>query len=331
MKGILIINLGSPDDLSTSSIKKYLKEFLSDGLVIDYPKFIRKMVVNLFIIPLRIKTTSKAYSRIWSKNGSPLINGTYKLSSYVKNKLNWPVEIAMRYQNPSIKSALEKLIEKGCNEITVLPLYPHYAISSTKTSIKEVKRVVDKNKMSVKLNFIKSFYKDEGYIEALVSVIENHRSPNSDLLLFSYHGIPKRHLRKASKKIKHLESKCLNSECLIEEYCYRHQVYETSRLCAEKMRIPNKNWKVSFQSRIGPGWLEPFTDKELSSLPQKGVRHIDVVCPSFIIDNLETLEEIDIQGRNIFLNSGGVTFNYIPCMNFNSLFIDYLSSKLKKG
>ena len=332
MKGILLVNLGSPKDLENQSIKEYLTEFLSDDLVVDYPKFIQQILVNWIIVPNRYKKTQRAYAKIWTDNGSPLINNTKELGLNLAKESSLPVEVAMRYQKPSIEDAITELKNKGCTEIKAMPLYPHYAISTTLTTQQKIQDVAENIDKEIEIEFITSFYNEPEYIDALCSLIQKNRDEESDLLLFSYHGIPLRHLKKAKRKSNNSSycSYCSNASCPSKEYCYRHQVYETSRLCAEKLNIPKEKWQVSFQSRIGPGWLKPFTDEVLNELPDKGIKKLDVICPSFVIDNLETLEEINIEGRNDFLAAGGVKFNYIPCLNYEKDWVEVLKNISKK-
>jgi len=306
MKGVLLINLGSPDDLSLSSIKNFLKEFLSDDHVVDLPKVIQKILVNFVIVPFRSKKTKKAYESIWTEDGSPLIINTNLIAKNLHDKISHPVEVAMRYQNPSIMSGLIKLNEKGCNEIIAVPLYPHYAESTSLTTQIEVKRIVEDLNLDIELSISKEFYKEEGYIKALSSKIKNNLPKNYDYLLFSYHGIPKRQSKRTYPT-------------------YKDQVIESSKLCAERLNLQDKKWGISFQSRIGPGWLEPFTDKILEELPKKKIKRIAVVCPSFVADNLETLEEINLEARKIFLESGGEEFTYLPCLNDDNDWIDFLT------
>ncbi|MDP6182037.1 MAG: ferrochelatase [SAR86 cluster bacterium] len=330
MKGILLVNLGSPKNLEDKSIKEYLREFLSDDLVIDYPKWIQQVLVNWIIVPNRYKKTQEAHSKIWTEEGSPLINNTIELGRHLAEESSLQVEAAMRYQEPSIDEGLKSLINKGCSSIQVIPLYPHYAISSSLTTKNKVIEAAKDLNEKVDVNFVEPFYNNPEYIDSLCSLIKEYRKEDSDLLLFSYHGIPIRHLRKANPNKKHNYQLCKKSECISKEFCYRHQVYETSRLCAEKLNIPKDQWKVSFQSRIGPGWLKPFTDKELNILPGKGIKRVDVISPSFIVDNLETLEEINIEGRQDFLAAGGEEFNYIPCLNSSKDWVEALNKISKR-
>ena len=332
MKGILLINLGSPKDLELESIKEYLKEFLSDDLVIDYPKLLQQILVNWIIIPSRYKNTREAYSEIWTKNGSPLINDTRILGEKVRSKSDTPVEVSMRYQFPSIEEGMVNLKKKGCSEIFVVPLYPHYAMSTVLTTENEVKRIENELKLNLKLNFIGAFYNEKEYISSLSNIILNNRQIGSDFLLFSYHGIPNRHLLKTDPTKNHcLKVKnCCDLESKAKPFCYKAQVIETSKLCARQLELKENEWGISFQSRIGPGWIQPFTDKELVRLAEEGIKNLDVVCPAFVTDNLETLEEMNIRGRETFLEAGGKSFNYIPCLNDEESWVDFLVSASKR-
>lgn len=306
MKGILLVNLGSPDDLNLSSIKRYLKEFLSDDFVVDLPKIVQQILVNCIVIPFRSKRTKKAYEAIWTEEGSPLLINTKNIAQKLYEKINSPVEIAMRYQNPSIESALMQLKERGCKEVVVVPLYPHYAEATSLSTKIETERVAKNLGLEISLSFSNEFYKENGYIKALSSKIERHLPIDYDYLLFSYHGIPKR-------------------QNLKTDPTYEEQVLQASKLCAQKLNIQVEKWGVSFQSRIGPGWLQPFTDKVLEDLPKKEIKKIAVVCPSFVADNLETLEEINLEAKETFLTSGGVEFTYIPCLNDDNDWINFLT------
>ena len=305
MKGVLIINLGTPDNLELPSVKKYLKEFLSDSYVVDIPTIIRKILVNFVIVPFRSRKTQEAYKSIWTKKGSPLIINTNLIKEKLDQKIEYPVEMAMRYQNPSIEKGLISLEEKGCKEIIVLPLYPHYAEATSLTTKLKVKDVKDKLDLDLKLSFLDEFYTEDGYVESLSKQINSHLNDDVDFLLFSYHGIPKRQNVRTNPT-------------------YEEQVKLASKLCAERLDLKDDQWGVAFQSRIGPGWLQPFTDKVLENLPKNGIKKIAVVCPSFVADNLETLEEINIEARETFIEAGGEKFVFIPCLNNDDNWIDFL-------
>ena len=334
MKAVLLVNLGSPRDLKLSSIKEYLMEFLTDDNVIDLPKIIQKILVKNIIVPFRSKKTQEAYSSIWKKDGSPLIINSNSLAKKLSEKTNYSVEIAMRYQHPSIKYAIEKLINKGCKEIIAVPLYPHYAQSTILTTENKIKEISTSLGGNLKVSFIRPFYNEEGYIDALTSLIKESLPSDFDHLLFSYHGIPERHVKNTDPSKTHcLKVKdCCNIKADAHQFCYRHQVLETTKLCAKKLNIEKEKWSVSFQSRIGPGWLKPFTDKVLDELPKKNIKKLAVVCPAFVADNLETLEEINIRAREQFIHNGGIEFTYIPCLNDNNNWVDFLSNYIiQKG
>ena len=305
MKGVLLINLGTPDNLELPSVKKYLKEFLSDSYVVDIPTIIRKILVNFIIVPFRSRKTQEAYKSIWTKEGSPLIINTNLIKEKLDQKIEYPVEMAMRYQSPSIAKGLISLEEKGCKEIIVLPLYPHYAEATSLTTKLKVKDVKDKLDLDIQLSFLDEFYNEDGYIESLSKQINSHLNDDVDFLLFSYHGIPKRQNVRTNPT-------------------YEEQVKLASKLCAERLDLKDDQWGVAFQSRIGPGWLQPFTDKVLENLPKNGIKKIAVVCPSFVADNLETLEEINIEARETFIEAGGEKFVFIPCLNNDDNWIDFL-------
>jgi protoporphyrin/coproporphyrin ferrochelatase len=330
MKGILLINLGSPKTLELSSVKAYLKEFLSDDLVIDLPKIAQQLLVNLIIVPFRSSKTLHAYSTVWTEAGSPLISETYAIATALAEHTSQPIVVAMRYQLPSIEAGLESLLEQGCDEVLVLPLYPHYAMSTSLTTRLEVEAVAARLKPALKLEFIESFYKDAGYIKALAEKIQRGLPANADYLLFSYHGLPERHLVKTDPTGNHClkSGDCCRVMSAATPYCYKAQVLETSRLVAEYLGLAADKWGVAFQSRIGPGWLQPFTDEEMQALPGAGKKHLAVVCPSFVADCLETLEEVNMRAREDFMAAGGETFTYIPCLNDDPLWIDYLADLL---
>ena len=312
MKGNLLINLGSPKQLSIESVKDYLTEFLSDDLVIDFPKPIQKFLVKGIIVPLRHKKTFESYKKIWTDEGSPLIVISKKLAQRVQDETGIKTEVGMRYKEPSIKDALNNLINQGCEEIRVLPLYPQFTGSSSLTSINKVKELKEEQ-TSKSINYIykESFYNDQNYIKYLTESISRKLPDNIDYLLFSFHGLP-------------------NRQDTQFEPSYSSQCKETSRLVAEKLGFSEKQWGVSFQSRLGPGWTKPFTDKVLSNLPNEGKKNLAVVSPAFYVDNLETLEELSIEGKKTFLDSGGEEFTYIDCLNDSDFGVKVIASLLEE-
>lgn len=325
-KGILLMNLGSPNSTKVADVKKYLDQFLMDERVIDKSWLMRALLVKGIIVPFRAPKSAEAYKTIWTEEGSPLVVLTRQLQAALQSKVEEPVEIAMRYGNPSPEEAFDALLQRSPNlkEVIALPLYPHYAMSSYETAVEYTKEVHRKKKYSFKLDFIDPFYNEPHYIDALANVFRPFIQNDYEHLLFSYHGVPGRHIRKSDITGSH----CLQVENCCEvaspahAHCYRHQVFTTTKLVTEKLNIPKEKYSVSFQSRLGKGWLTPFTDIRLAEMPAEGIKKLLIVCPAFVSDCLETLEEIKIRGKEIFLNAGGESFEMIPCLNTNPLWVD---------
>ncbi len=334
-KGILLINLGSPDSTEVPDLRKYLDEFLMDERVIDKSWLMRTLLVKAIIVPFRAPKSAEAYRKIWMKEGSPLIVYTKKLKEALENKNGGPVEIAMRYGNPSAEDGLNKLVQSNplLEEIVIVPLYPHYAMSSYETAVEDVKAVYKKNQYSFKISFVPPFYKNPGYLNALAENIKLYLNKTCDHILFSYHGIPGRHIRKSDVTGCH----CLQTENCCETaspahaHCYRHQVRTTTRLVTEMLNIPVNKYSISFQSRLGKGWLTPFTDIRLVEMPKEGIKNLLILCPAFVSDCLETLEEIAMRGKEIFMNAGGESFTMIPCLNTNALWVEALAEIVERG
>jgi ferrochelatase len=308
--GLLLLNLGSPDSFSIPDVKKYLGEFLMDERVIDAPYLVRSMIVRGFILPFRPKRSAHAYSKVWTKDGSPLIAITKLFKKEIEQLVDMPVAIAMRYGNPTPKAALEEL--KDVKTIYIAPLYPHYAMSSYETAVLHALKYVDK---SITVKVLKPFYNESTYIDSLVRSIRSHlaiQPPGH--LLFSYHGLPVRHLKKTSACP--VDPTCCTIPSGAWNTCYRHQVIETTNLVAEKLNLSKDQYSYSFQSRLGrDAWIKPFTVELLETFPSKGIKDLVVVCPAFVADCLETLEEIAMAGREIFLKAGGESFSVVPCLN----------------
>jgi len=324
---VLLVNLGSPSTLNIRDIRKYLKEFLSDDAVIDLPKPIQQFIVRAFVIPFRPKRTKSSYQHIWTPEGSPLVINTERIARALHKKTGWNVRIAMRYQEPSIRKAIENINQDNCEEVIVVPLYPHNAMATIGSTRKEVERIVAEVNSKLQIRFVRSFFDHPAYIDSLANSIRPHLSDQTDMLLFSYHGLPERQIRKADPVGDHcmIAEKCCTRNSNSARQCYRANALKTAELTAHKLGLLKGTWKVSFQSRvsaIGPKWLTPYTKDELKHGPNNEIRNIVVVCPSFICDCLETLFEIDIEGRQMFSESGGQSFRFVPCLNDNSDFID---------
>ena len=298
-KNILLINLGSPKSLDKKDVKDYLREFLSDDLVIDLPKILQQFILRCFILPFRPTQAKEAYELICKEEGSPLIINTQKIANSLAKKTGWNVDIAMRYQEPSIENVIEKYKENNVEELTVISLYPHNAMSTTLSTELAVKEVVRRIYPDLKLSFVEPFYDNPLYIEALSESIKPYLE-DIEKLVFSYHGIPMRHIKKSDISGSHCigENSCCNIDNISSRNCYRSNTFTTSKLTAQYLKLKSSEWMMTFQSRvsiISPNWLKPYTDIELDNLPPKGVERVGVVCPSFVADCLETLEEIKIQ------------------------------------
>lgn len=317
-KVVLLMNLGSPDSTSAEDLKTYLNEFLMDERVIDTPKWWRTILVKKLIVPSRAPKSAEKYKSIW-KDGSPLILYTEQQAELLRKKTNWNVEICMRYGNPSSANVLEKISRQNVDEVILVPLYPHYAMSSYETAVEQVKEICTTKKYSFKLKTVPVFYNHPEFINAWVANLTSYLKEDYDHILFSYHGIPERHVTKLDPTKSHCLKKdnCCSLNCeSAQEVCYRHQVYETTRLVVEKLNIPKEKYSISFQSRLGRAkWLLPNTANVLRELPNKGVKKLVVLCPSFVSDCLETLEEIHDEGKEDFLKSGGEKFVPVPCLN----------------
>lgn len=332
--GILLINLGSPKKLTKKSVREYLKVFLSDDYVLDLPKILQQIILRVFILPFRPKKTLEAYELIWTPEGSPLIISTESIANKLSLKTGWDVDYAMRYEDPSIENALLNFKNKGIYKIIVISLYPHNALATTITTEMETRIVAYKLSEDFELVFTKPFFDNEIYINAIANTIKPCIEKASfDKIVFSYHGIPKRQAKKTDETGEHCfsDSNCCEIAGDGSKDCYRSHTRIASDLTARKLGLSDDQWEVAYQSRLGPGWLTPFTDKRLAELPEEGKKNIAVLCPSFISDCLETLEEIDIRGRKTFFDAGGKNMTYIPCLNDSEDTINLLENLVKSA
>jgi ferrochelatase len=325
-KGILLVNLGSPDSTSVGDVRRYLNEFLMDGRVIDTPWLLRRFIVGMILIN-RPKESAHAYEKIWTKDGSPLVATSRRTREKLQELVTVPVELAMRYQNPSIESAIQKLAAQKIDDVLLIPLFPHYAMSSYETAVERVKKVAKKFAPQMKITVQPPYFDSPDYIAALVGSAKSHLETGYDHLLFSFHGIPERHLRKSDPTHCHCLTKenCCEVPSPAHATCYRAQCFKTVAAFVKLAEIPAEKFSVSFQSRLGRDpWLKPYTDFELAELPKRGVKKLLVICPAFVSDCLETLEEIAMRGRETFLSAGGKEFAQIPCLNEHPLWISTL-------
>jgi protoporphyrin/coproporphyrin ferrochelatase len=333
-QGVLLANLGSPDSPSIPDVRRYLKEFLMDGRVLDAPKPVRWMIVNLFILPFRPKNSAHAYQKIWQHDGSPLILFSKELRNKIADELSEiPISLGMRYGNPSLKDAAEKLRNQGVEKVILVPLYPHYAMSSFETVVAKVQENESRVENPMRISVMPAFYNRESYIDALYRSATDSLSQPFDHYLFSYHGLPERHLRKTDITGEHcLQMKeCCSVQSSAHQFCYRHQVMETSQLFAGKAGLPEGKWSVAFQSRLGRDpWLTPNTADHVVDLAKHGVKRLWVIAPSFVSDCLETLEELKLQIADDFRSAGGEFFYYAPAMNTHESWIKSLASLIRE-
>ena len=325
-RGVILMNLGSPDSTKVSDVRAYLNEFLMDERVIDSPYIIRTLLVKGIITPFRAPKSAEAYSAIWGQDGSPLVSITHDLKKALQKQISEPIEVAMRYGNPSMKIAYDQMHKKHpeVEEVILLPLYPHYAMSSYETAVEHAKNVHKKHKYSFRITTVPPFYDHPAYISALAESIKEKLTPGSHLL-FSYHSIPERHIKKSDVTGNHClcTTHCCETPSPAHAYCYRHQCFVTTRLVTQRLGISADNYSVSFQSKLGRSeWLKPSTTMRMDQMPTEGIKNLSVVCPSFVSDCLETLEEIGIREKENFLKAGGETFTFIPCMNTHPAWIN---------
>ena len=329
-----MINLGSPDSASVADVRKYLREFLMDPRVLDVPWPARWCVVHLAILPRRPVESAEAYKKIWTKDGSPLVATSRNVRRELQRRLGGEiaVELAMRYQNPDIESAVARLRAQGVTDLLVFPLFPHFAMSSFETALVRAREVAARLAPEMRLRAAEPFFDDPGYIAALAASAEDFLEEGYDHLLFSFHGLPERHLRKADPTGGHCLAApdCCETPSPAHRTCYRAQCLATVRAFVGAAGVPANKYSVSFQSRLGRDpWLEPYTDFELALLAGTGVKKLLVICPAFVSDCLETLEEIAIRGREIFLAAGGSGFSLIPCLNEHPRWLDALEKMVR--
>lgn len=335
-RAVLLVNLGSPDSTAVPDVRRYLKEFLGDERVIDLkPRWAAQLLVNVIIAPTRAPKSAKAYEEVWTKEGSPLVTTSTKVRDQLAASLGpaTPVYLAMRYGKPAIADVLATIAADGIEELLLFPQYPHYAMSSWETVVVKVYAEARRVAPAVRVACAQPFYEDADYIEALHAVSRPYFDQPHDHILFSYHGIPVRHLRKGDASHAHCTIKpdCCTTCDAAHAMCYKAQVTKTTHALVRRAGLPDGTWSISFQSRIaGEPWLEPYTDKEFERLPAEGKKRLVVMTPAFVSDCLETLEEIAGEGREEFLQAGGETFQHVPCLNDQPPYIAFLATRVQR-
>jgi ferrochelatase len=324
---ILLINLGSPESPDTKHLKPYLKEFLMDERVIDIPLWWRTILVKGVIVPFRSPKSAAKYKAIWTNEGSPLVAHTKKQTALLQQRVTSPVYYSMRYGKPSAGEVLRQIHDDhpSVDKLIVLPLYPHYAMSSYETAAEQVRQLHKQGGYGSELAIVPPFYDHPSYIHALSESVRPYIAQEFDHVLFSYHGIPERHVKKTDCTEMHClqSSTCCDITSPAHDFCYRHQVITTTNKVAQLLGLSKQQYSFSFQSRLGrDAWLKPYTAEQLKKFPATGIRKLLIVCPAFVSDCLETLEEIAIEGKEDFLKHGGESFVMIPALNENGLWID---------
>jgi ferrochelatase len=335
-KSVLLVNLGSPERPDTGSIRRYLKTFLSDPRVMDMPSIIRWLVLHIFILPFRPRAIREKYERIWNEDGFLLIRNSKKLVEALSVELGeeYLVEIAMRYSTPSIKSALQRIVKSGVSDLLVIPLFPQYA-SATSGSILEY--FFDAIKTWIvfpRITVLPQFHSHPGFIHAWAEVAKEYLQEKPDHILFSFHGLPEKHILKADPS----GTQCLHSHQCCDElhgenhHCYRAQCFQTARNIADAVGINEKDYSVAFQSRLGKAkWIEPYTSEVIDKLGSTGVQNLLVLCPSFVADCLETVEEIGVAEKERFLLSGGQELTLVPSLNAENVWVDALVDMIRQN
>jgi len=335
-RAVLLVNLGSPDSATIPDVRRYLSEFLGDVRVIDRPgRPWQWLLVNGLIIPLRVKKSTHAYKKVWTREGSPLVVTSEKVQKKLVAALaadEVPVFLAMRYGTPSIATVLAAIEKAGIDEVLLFPQYPQYAMSSYETVVEKVFAEAGQLERPPRFTTVQPFFEDPDYIAALVESARPALLQGYDHLLFSYHGLPERHMRKADSSHAHCLTvpDCCRTCSPAHATCYKAQTVRTTQAFAHLAGLEPKKYSISYQSRlVGEPWLTPYTDHELERLPKEGCKRLLVITPAFTADCLETLEEIQLAGRDTFLEAGGETFTHIPCLNDHPAFIAYLANRTR--
>ena len=318
-KGVLLVNLGSPDSPEPKDVRSYLDEFLMDERVIDIPYLLRVLLVKGIILNTRPKKSAKAYKKIWWDEGSPLIVLSKRLQNKITKQVSIPVALGMRYGNPSMEVGLKELHNQGVEEVLLIPLYPQFAMATIETILVLAEKIRKEKYPTVEFTIIPAFYNHKDYIRDLSNSIKSslEKFPN-EYLLFSYHGVPERHIKKSDITKSHckIDGTCCSVPSPAHEFCYRHQCLETTKQVATFLKLEEGMYGTSFQSRLGRDpWLQPYTDATIDGLAQKGIKNLAVVTPAFVSDCLETLEEIGMEAAHSFKENGGENFLSVPCLN----------------
>jgi ferrochelatase len=332
--GILLIQLGTPDSPSVPDVRKYLREFLNDARVIDIPWIARKLLVNLIIVPFRAPKSAKIYQKLWTENGSPLLYYSESLAQKLQKLLgdSYEVELAMRYQSPSMDEVLERMRRKNYDRILILPLFPHYASATSGSAVDKAMKIIKKWWVIPEVKMITQFWEDEGYLNSFTERGRQYNIAEYDHVIFSYHGLPVRQVDKV-----YIDGNpCTDHNCeneITEEnkYCYKAQCYATTRALAEKLNIPPDKYTVGFQSRLDKNWLTPFTDKVVVEQAEKGAKKLLVFSPAFVADCLETVIEIGDEYQLLFKEHGGEKVQLVESLNDDDNWVTAVKNLVEKN
>ncbi len=333
-KGVLLVNLGSPDSTDVKDVRRYLDEFLMDERVIDIPYWKRFLLIKGIILNVRPKKSAAAYKKIWWKEGSPLVVISERFTEKVKKKIDIPVALGMRYGSMSMEKAFRELESQHVTDVYLIPLYPHFAMSSYETVVEKAKDILSSSFKGMKMDVLAPFYKHPDYIKVMSQHLQKELEGfDYDHILFSYHGIPERHIYKGDTTGTHckLDKSCCETKSVAHETCYRHQCFETTKGIVKELGIEEGKYRNSFQSRLlKDPWLKPYTDLELEAMPEQGIKKLAVITPAFVSDCLETLEEIAMEGKEEFLAFGGEEFRHISCLNEDDAWVDVMVKWIEK-
>jgi protoporphyrin/coproporphyrin ferrochelatase len=330
-KGVLLVNLGTPDSTQVRDVRRYLGQFLMDHRVIDIPWPLRALLVHGIILRTRPSRSAKAYKKVWTERGSPLLFHTQDLQQGLQKELGEDVRvrIAMRYQNPSVQAAFEAFAKEGVDDICAVPLFPQYSQAAWASAYDEVVRVAGNMRCTPNVRFIPAFYDHPSFLDSVAAVARPHlESFGADKVLMSFHGLPEKHVKKSDLSYgKHClaVSECCQTLTEANRFCYSAQCFKTAQELATRLELEKGDYEVTFQSRLTKAWIKPFTDKRIKELPGEGVKRVAVLCPSFVADCLETIEEIGIQARQSFMEAGGEDLCAVPCINSDPTWVQAMA------
>ncbi|HZH73942.1 MAG TPA: ferrochelatase [Mariniphaga sp.] len=328
---VLLMNVGSPDKPEIGSVWTYLTEFLNDKRVIDLPWALRKFLVNAIIIPFRVRNSTNLYKQVWTDKGSPLIFYSFEMRDKLEARLGdeFDVFVAMRYRNPDYKEVVKSIVEQGYNHLLLFPLYPQHAMSTTETTVVAVQEELKKLNASIKLSVVPQFYDHKGFINCFADKGKAFNLKEFDHVVFSYHGLPNRHLEKAHPDVDIHSCTCREEMPMHGKMCYRATCFATTRLLAQALNLNREDYSVAFQSRLDKNWMEPFTDEVLLKKLKEGKKRILVFAPAFVTDCLETIIEIGDEYKEMFIKEGGINLQLVPSLNADDQWVDVMHDLVK--